>query len=187
MGAARAAAVALLAAAAQAAVIDRVAVVVGNTVITETEVQREVRLTEFLNGQPLDLGPKERRAAAERMVDQQLIRNEMENGGYTMPAAAEGPEMLRDFRRRHYASEAALRAALHKYGITEEELQQHLLWEAAALRFTDQRFQPGAPETPGANRMQEGAAGNGVDEQLDRWLKEQRSNTRIEFKPGAFR
>src|SRR5580700_11903799 len=44
-----------------AAVVDRVAVVVGKTVITESEVLDEVRLTEFLNGQPLELGPQQRR------------------------------------------------------------------------------------------------------------------------------
>ena len=75
-------------AAAQTGVIDRVAVVVGNQVITASEVELEVRLTEFLNGAPLDLGPAARKAAAERLVDQQLIRNEMQAAGYAAPAAA---------------------------------------------------------------------------------------------------
>src|SRR4051794_35389941 len=49
-----------------AAVIDRVAVVVGNTVITETEVLQEARLEAFLNQAPLDLSAQQRRTAAER-------------------------------------------------------------------------------------------------------------------------
>ena len=71
---------------------------------TESEVQDEVRLTEFLNQQPLDLGPEQRRAAAERLVDQQLIRNEMQIGGYPQPSQSEAEAMLRNFRQEHYRS-----------------------------------------------------------------------------------
>ena len=70
--------------------IDRIAVVVGNQVITESEVILEARLTAFLNGQPLDLSAAPRRAAAERLVDQQLIRSEMQVGGYPMPPETAG-------------------------------------------------------------------------------------------------
>ena len=40
---------ALVAAASSAAIIDRIAVSVGNRVITETDVDREMRITAFLN------------------------------------------------------------------------------------------------------------------------------------------
>src|SRR5450432_3413792 len=59
----------LMVLAAAAGVVDRVAVVVGDTVITESEVLDELRLTEFLNSQPPDTRPEQRRAAAERLVD----------------------------------------------------------------------------------------------------------------------
>ena len=58
-----------LAMCASAAVVDRVAIVVGTKAITETELIEEVRLTQFLNGQPLDLGVAARRAAGDRLVD----------------------------------------------------------------------------------------------------------------------
>ncbi len=123
-----------------AVVVDRIAVVVGKTVITESEVIQEARLTEFLNQAPLELGPEARRAAAERLVDQQLIRNEMEIGGYPSPPAAEADAMLRRFREEHYGTDAEFQAALAKYGITEEQLKQHFLWQLAVMRFTDLRF-----------------------------------------------
>jgi hypothetical protein len=171
------------------AVIDRIAVVVGNnTVITETEVLREVRLTEFMNQQPLDLGPQPRRAAAERLVDQQLIRNEMSIGTYPTPAASEAGEMLRRLLQERFPAEAQYQAALEKYGITQADLEQHLLWELAALRFTDVRFggekaplPDGEPQS--ANRVKEGTA---VDQQMEEWLKQARSTTRVQFKAGAF-
>jgi hypothetical protein len=170
-------------------VIDRVAVVVGNTAITETEVLREVRLTDFMNGEPLDMSVKARKDAANRLVDQQLIRDEMSTGTYPMPTDAEAADMLRDFQAQRFPNEAQYRAALKQYGITEDDLKQHLLWELAAIRFTDLRFQPNPLEGQSANRVTAGApvpAGNDVDQQLEAWLKEQRKNTRVRFKQAAF-
>ena len=191
-----------------AGVIDRVAVVVGNQVITESEVLLEVRLTEFFNGQALDLGSDQRKAAAERLVDQQLIRNEMQIGGYPMPAESEGEAALRKFQQENYPGIPAFRAALEEHGLTEDEVKRHLLWQAAAMRFTDLRFHmaiaaPAAPSTdqsqsanraspvapsPSAGRSPsaDGSTDTAVEDQMEVWLKEARSNTRIQFKKGAF-
>ncbi len=204
-----------------AAVVDRIAVVVGKTVITESEVLEEVRLTEFMNQEPLDLGPEQRRAAADRLVDQQLIRNELEIGNYPQPTESEADEMLRKFRQEHYASIPQFRAALEKYGLTEDQLKQHLRWQLAAMRFTDLRFSAGLPppvaegtanraapgvepaskkpdrataganRSSGANRMAPGSEtastnGGNVDQQMDAWLRQARSSTRIQFKKDAF-
>jgi len=97
-------------------IIDRIAVVVGSQVITESEVILEVRLTAFFNSQPLDLSTAQRKAAAERLVDQQLIRNEMQVGGYPMPTETEGDAALRKFREDNYSSLAAFRASLRGPG-----------------------------------------------------------------------
>ena len=158
-------------------------------------MRREVRLTAFLNGTPADVGADSRRAAAERLVDQQLIRNEMQVAGYRPPSPEQGAKVLADFRRANYPNEAAYRAVLNKYGITEEELKEHLLWQATALSFTEQRFRMLAPPaTQSANRVASPAQGSGADgagavdteDQMDAWLKQARSATRIQFKKGAF-
>ena len=175
-----------------AGVVDRIAVVVGDHVITESEVLLELRLTQLINGQALDLGPEQRRAAAERLVDQQLIRNEMEIGRYPRPSDAEADAMVRKFGLERYGGIAQFRAALEKYGVTEDELRQHLLWQLAALRFTDQRFHTAVPEAPTQSADRSGvdqrsaAEPQGVDQQMEAWLKETRAATRIQFKAGAF-
>src|SRR4051794_5794641 len=175
---------------AMAGVVDRVAVVVGNQVITESELLRELRLTEFMNGEPLELTPQKRREAAERLVDQQLIRQEMEIGNYPKPSPQEAEAMLRKFRQEHYPTEAQFRAALEKYGISEDDLKQHLLWQLAAMRFTDQRFHVLTASTPAQSTDGQSAdrasKESSVDEQMDAWLKQQRASTRIQFKKGAF-
>ena len=177
---------------AAAAVLDRVAVVVGADVITAGEVVEELRLSEFLGSKPLDLGPEQRYAAAQRLVDQQLIRNEMMVANYSPPPSNESESMLNEFRKEHYPGEAEYRKALEQYGITEEQVRKQLLWEPTAIRFTDARFQtqiPGNPEQT-ANRLAPGsntpAREASVDDQLDAWLKEARAATRIVFKKEAF-
>jgi hypothetical protein len=172
--------------AARGAVVDRIAVVVGNTVITETEVLQEARLEAFLNQEPLDLGPQQRKAAAQRLVDQQLVRNEMAVGSYPQPTPAEADDMVRKFRQEHFGSIPQFRAALEKYGITEDQLKKYLVWQLAALRFTDLRFGKPAPTDSDSHEADRSSPGADVDQQMDAWLKEARSTTKVQFKPGAF-
>jgi hypothetical protein len=171
-----------------AAVVDRIAVVVGNTVITETEVLQEARLEAFLNQTPLDLSAQQRKTAAERLVDQQLVRNEMRIGSYPPPSPAEVDSMLANFRKDNFPSVDAYRAALERYGVTEDQLKQHLSWQLAAIRFTDLRFGVPASAEQSADRVRPGAATpkGDVDQQLEAWLKESRNNIKVQFKPGAF-
>jgi len=201
----------IFAIAADAAVLDRVAVVVGDDVITESEVQQELRLDEFMSSQPLDLGPAQRRDAADHLVDQQLIRHEMEISHYPAPKPAEADAMVQTLRRQRYPIEAEYRSALEKYGITEDQLKEHLLWQLTVLRFTDERFATstsqaadrsefgGPPQVPrSASAARQGSAERtapatapqpgetAVDQQMDSWLKEVRSSTHIEFKKEAF-
>jgi hypothetical protein len=183
-------------------VVDRIAVVVGKTVITESEVRRELALTHFQNNQPPVFSAEQRRAAAERLVDQQLIRNEMEAAGIAPPSPDDADELLREFRKERFAGDAQYREALARYGITEKELKDHLAWQLAAIRFTDARFpaplpDPDAPAPPGRNGADRSAPGsdsdgadragdNGVQRQMEAWLKEARGRTRIQFKKEAF-
>jgi hypothetical protein len=170
---------------AMGAVADRIAVVVGNDVITESEVLDEVRLTEFQNGQPLDLSPKERRAAAERLVDQQLIRHEMEIAQFPQPAPSEAEALVSAFRQR-FPTVEAFQAALEQHEITEQQLAQHLLWQLAVIRFTDLRFRSLPTRSDNASSSNSEEAEASVDRQMESWLKEQRAQTRIQFKEEAF-
>jgi len=169
-----------------AGVVDRIAVVVGKTVITESEILDNLRVTEFLNGEPLDFSPVKRREAAEHLVDQQLLRNEMEAGSFAMPAAGESDALLQKFIQQHYRSVDEYRAALEKYGIPEAQLKQELTWQLAVMRFTDFRFPADLSAPSDSADRQTPTAASSVDQQLEAWLKDARSNTRVIFTPEAF-
>jgi hypothetical protein len=180
----------LMCSVATAGIVDRVAVVIDKVVITESEVQDEVRLTEFLNNQPIDVSAAARKSAAERLVDQTLIHNEMQAAGYAPPSSSETDTLLRNFRQQRFPTAAAYEAALTRYGITESQLKKHLAWQVAALRFTDLRFGslPNAPATqPADGSADRAAAGeNSVDQQMEAWLKAARTHSKIVFKAEAF-
>jgi hypothetical protein len=169
-------------------VVDRIAAIVGKQVITASEVVRDVRLTELANREPLDLSPEKREEAANRLVDQELIRTEMEIGNYPKPSRSETDSVLRQFRQERFSSIPEFQAALVRYGVTEEDLRQHLEWQLAAMRFADQRFGGAPAPIPNAGNAQSAdRAGNaGVDDPLEAWLKMQRANTRVQFMKGAF-
>jgi len=167
-----------------AGVVDRVAVVIGKKVVTESEVVDDLRLTEFLNNAPLNTGPAARREEAEHLVDQELLRTEMDLSGFSQPAAGQADVLLGKFRKQQYRSDAEYRAALEKYGVSETELKQRLLWQYTAIQFTDFRFRDPAP-TDGA-ATDGNAPQAGVDRQMEAWLKQARSNTTIVIKPEAF-
>jgi hypothetical protein len=180
---------AIFAAICPAAVIDRVAVVVNKTVFTQSEVDDEARLSDLEAGKPLDLSAAQRKQAAERLVDQELLREEMTATQFQAPAS-DADALLRSFRQRHFPSLVQYHAALTRYGASEDALKARLVWEVSLLRFTDQRFKTFAEpaDAQSANRAEGApqAAPQTVDQLMDAWLKQQRADTRIVFKQEAF-
>jgi peptidyl-prolyl cis-trans isomerase SurA len=197
----------------RAEIIDRVAVVVGNGVITESEILREIRLTAFLNGEPLDFSPASKRKTAERLVEQRLIGNEISASLYALPSEPAAQEMLKQIKDR-FPNPAAYQEELLRVGITEDELKAHLARQLATLSFLDFRFRPGiqigedeigkyfaerlTPELkkakPGSqfslndfrSQVREALVSERMDKASDAWVKEARGRTRIEFRPEAF-
>lgn len=202
---ARPAVVLALAILARAEIIDRIAVTVGDQVITETEIVLELRLTAFLNGDPVDLSPVSRRAAAERLIEQKLVRREMELGRYPQTPAENIGGMVAEFRRQRFGSAERYQKALGDHGITERDLQAHLLWQRTFLRFLGVRFRSGvqvseddvrayyeksgernrAPLEAMRDEIEQTLTDQRVDRALDRWLQRTRGNTRIEFRDQA--
>lgn len=194
-------------------IIDRIAVSVGNRVITESEIKRHARLTAFLNREQPDLSPAGRRRTAERLVEQKLVARELEAVRYPSPPDSEAAAMMEELRKR-YPDEAAWRTALAECGIAEEDLRAHLQWQLRFLRFIDMRFRAGVQVTeedvrayfdktirplaaeanPGTapsleqyrEQIEEKLAGERVDQDVERWLQAARRRTRVAYREGAF-
>jgi hypothetical protein len=190
-----------------AVVIDRIAVIVGKHAVKLSDIDRDLRVTAFLNRQALVENADARRKAADRLIDQQIIRDELATGGYTRPTDADADAMLRQIRQSRFGgAEPRIKQALAQYGLTEGELRAHLLWQLTVLRFIEQRFQPGVMVTddevrayydqhPEVRKVSFAAAspeilktleGEQVNAQFEAWLDEARKGQRVEFREGAF-
>ena len=123
-------------------VIDRIAVTVEHRVITLSQIFDEIRLTAFLNHEAVDLSSPQKRRAAERLIEQTLMRREMDLTHYPLPKAEDAEPVEKEVEAK-FASRAAFEEDLRKYEITEAALKEHLWWELAAVRFIDYRFRPG--------------------------------------------
>jgi hypothetical protein len=196
-------------------IIDRVAVAVGNRVITSSEIDRQIRAVAFLNGQVPDLSPAGRRNAAQRMIEQKLIQRELETGRYTSPAPEDAPPIAAQLQRERFGgSEAAFNSALAAAGLSPDDLQVEVFWQQTLLAFIESRFRPLVqvsddeirqyfenivkPAAQAANpgqpvdledyreKIDETLAGPRVDEEVSRWLKEMRSRVQVTFNDEAF-
>ena len=120
----------------RAEIIDRIAVVVGNSVITESEIVREIRLTAFLNQEPLDFSVGSKRKTAERLVEQRLIQIENESSLYPRSPEEAVDDALAELKARISKSKS-YQEELTRTGITEAELRAHLRRVVDRLRFID--------------------------------------------------
>ena len=197
---------------ADAAIIDRIAVTLDSQVITESEIMLEIRLTALLNGEPVDATPQARKKAANRLIEQKLIRREVELGRYVQPSPGEEEPMLKQIQAQRFHGPDDYRKALEKYGVDEAQLRAHLLWQLTLLRFIEVRFPPSVEVTDEdmhqyfvqhlpelekragkpvsldsvRNEIRDALTEQLVDKQLNDWLAEARGRTHIAFHPEAF-
>jgi parvulin-like peptidyl-prolyl isomerase len=192
---------ALLTCTCNADIIDRVAITVGRTAILDSEIRREVRVTAFLNQEPVNLSEKSRKIAASRLIDQALIREQIRTGAYPVASQSEAANFLSEIKKDRFRTDGAYKRALAQYGISETELKERLLWQLTVLRFIDARFRPAVvvsdqdaqkyyeqhrqayPQGFEASRQAiiEQIAGERMNDLLDDWLEQSRKQARIEY------
>ena len=147
-----------------AEIIDRIAISVANQVITENQVDEEIRLTAFLNHEKPDLSVEERKKAAGRLIEQALVKRDLDLSRYPLPAPSDADALLRDVKLS-YAPESQYQQMLQQYGVTEDALKRRLLWQLTLLRFVDFRFRPGI-QIPDADVKAY------YDQQLQKWKQQ---------------
>lgn len=201
---------------AQADIIDRIGVTVGDSVITMSEVALQVRVAALIENQPLKLDEASLRQSADRLIEQTLVRREMVLGDYAAPESNAIEPLLMTLKKDRFAnSETAYQQALRQYGVSEEGLKEQLLWQLTLLRFIDLRFRPGVqvpledirayyretfvpqwkkstnadPPLIGIvrTRIEETLAQQQLENLLDRWLNSMRTQISIVFRDAAFR
>ena len=127
----------------RAEIVDRIVATVARQVITLSDLRLQYRLECFVSGK--DLGTMDDAKTSElldRLVDQALIRREMGENTFP-PAAPEDVGVLFKQIRGRYPDEAAWRAALEHYSLTQEDVQRLVQFQADVLNFVSLRVRPG--------------------------------------------
>lgn len=179
-------------------IIDRIAIIVDQQVITESQINEEVRVTALLNQQPVSTKEEDRRSAADRLVQQLLVKREMELGNYPAPTAEEVQKYY-DQLSRIFGGPDRFRRAITSYQLTSETLKQHLALQLTTLRFIEYRFRPDfnvSEEEIAAYRRLHPSSSTGIlshdaarealveertDQILATWLEESRKQVNITF------
>src|SRR5262249_48923224 len=122
-----------------AVIVDRVAITVGNKVITESEIDLRIRLTAFENGEKKEINLASRREAAQRLIEQKLVEREMDVGRY--------PRADVEAVKQTDAAKKIDAGALKEYGLTPDDVVRDLVWQSELLTFVSLRFRPAVQVT----------------------------------------
>ncbi len=194
--------------AAPGVIIDRIAIVAGNAIIKDSDIERDIRVVSFLNREKLSFDISTRRAAANRLIDQSLIQREIDVGEYQVPPESDADKLLRDTEKDRAPSPQVFSRLLAGYGLSVEQLRGYLYWQLTVLRFIDQRFRPavlvtdddvqnyyrehstefsktrsGQPESldDARGEIRETITNERINQQFDGWIRSRRRSTNIQF------
>ncbi len=203
----------LVSAATAGIIVDRMVVIVGKHVIKTSDIERDLRLTEFLNREPLKVNSDEKRRSAERLIDQEIIRQELLAAGFRRPDDTSASDLDVQLRQERFqGSQQRLREALGGYGLTAEQLHDQLVWQLTVLSFIEQRFRAATLLTnedlrsyydqhlaelrrqyPQDNsfetlepKIRASLEGERVNQNFTQWLEQSRKRYHIEYKQEAF-
>ena len=193
----------------RAEILDKVVAVVGKNVITLSEVAQQLRLESFINQRPADNSTQARSLALRRLIDQNLISQEMLVTSFLGASDEQIEQELAASRCQEFPNGMSFDAALKAYNLSEEDLRDFLRRQLNMLRFIDFRFRTGMeisedeiksyyensytpqvrlveagvpePLTEVHGQIREIVAQQQVDALFDDWLKRVRANSRIDI------
>lgn len=201
---------------ASAEIVDRIALTVGHEIITEQQILNSLRVTAFLNGEPIPTTTTAKRAAAQKLLELTLIGMEITTSRYPSPSPAQIDAALDSVKQQRFAGSAeAYRQALAQYSISEADLRQSLSRQLSTLSFIDFRFRPAVQiqedeiaeyfreeflpdfqkKNPGQptprylevrNALAETLTQQRVDNLLDRWISQTESQSRVQWRERVF-
>jgi peptidyl-prolyl cis-trans isomerase SurA len=196
-------------------IVDRIVAVVNRHPILQSDLEEAVRFEAFTAGRPLSsMATTDLKSALDRLIDQQLIRNEL---GTTDAFVLQDKEVGRDIsdiraQLPGASSEQGWNSILRNYGLTEELVRSHVRAQLETMRLVNQALRPsvrvdqtdveeyyrdefvpklrktGAQEPPLAqvsSRIRQVLVEQRIGDLLESWLKTLRAQSDIQIELGG--
>jgi hypothetical protein len=126
-------------------IIDRIVATVNKNVILQSDLEDSVQYERFMAGEPLSkLTQADYRSALERLIDQELLRQQMASLQLASPTAMQVDARIAELRKLYPGAEneQTWQRILKEYGITETGLRGRVAREIALMHFVDLRLRP---------------------------------------------
>ena len=123
-------------------VVDRIAAVVNRRVILESELDQSVRVEALLQNRRPDETPGSQRETLDQWIDRILLEQQIVESDVVDPTPEELAARLKEVRAQvsGATTDEGWQKALAAYGLTEHDVEDHLISEFRVLRFVDLRF-----------------------------------------------
>jgi peptidyl-prolyl cis-trans isomerase SurA len=197
-----------------AEVIDRIIATVNGHIILQSDWDEALCYESLLNGRPLNqFTDDDRRAVLDRLIDQELLGEQMKSAFFKHASEAEAAARLAEARKQYpeAATVEGWRAVLARFELSEKNLLAHVQQQIDLMRLVDARLRPAvqidsktietyyrekfvpqlkpsaAGETPPADvaaKIRELLTEEKVNELMVSWLQSLRSESKVSI-PGA--
>jgi peptidyl-prolyl cis-trans isomerase SurA len=124
-------------------IVDRMVANVNGHVLLQSDWEEELVFEAFMDARsPDSFSPDERKAALDRLIDQELLREEVRPSEGT--PADQIAARVAEVRKLHpeAATDEGWRAALQRYGLTQEVLEKRLGKSIQLMRLVEARLRP---------------------------------------------
>ena len=103
-----------------------------------------MRLSSPDGHQPNDLTAKDQKAALDRLIDQELFREQVRVSDFPPPTEEEVAKRIQEVRSQYpnAESEAGWHSKLARYRLTEAELKERVTLQLNLIRLVDARLRP---------------------------------------------
>jgi peptidyl-prolyl cis-trans isomerase SurA len=128
-------------------VIDRIVATVNGRVILQSDWDEALCYEALLTNRNLaQFSDDERRAVLDRLIDQELLREQMKSADFAHATDAEVAARIADARKQYPQAATAAdtwQSLLAQYHLTEKDLLAHVRQQIDLMRLVDARLRPG--------------------------------------------
>lgn len=126
-------------------IVDRIVATVNGHAILQSDWEDALHYEAFIAGHSSEqLTSAERKAALDRLIDQELLRQQIRSADFQHASDQEIAARIQEIRRQYPGadSDSGWHAALTRYGLTQKELKNRVALQLDLLGLVDARLRP---------------------------------------------